>query len=123
MTIHDTKTGYLISLIELQLNRRGYYIQREVQSGNRQLDALAESTEASAKANSLPIRFAIEYKVVKAGSSPHFERRVKSESVPWRGSEIEMFWIYLYPLERVVRVPNVLRQMIKSEQSMIVKSA
>lgn len=121
MTMRDTKAEYLISLIELQLNRKGYFISREVRFGNRELDALAEA--ADAHVSGLPIRFAIEYKVVHRGSSTQIARRKKSESVLWQGGQIEMFWIYLYPLERVVRAPITLRKVIKSEQSMIVKGA
>jgi hypothetical protein len=122
MTMHDTQAAYLISLIELQLNRKGYYIRREVQCGNRWLDALAERTEGSAKRSSLPLRFAIEYRVVGSRFSPHTARAVEIESVFWLGAQIDLFWIYLYPSQGVVRVPAILRRVVKSEQSMIVKS-
>jgi hypothetical protein len=86
------------------------------------VDALAEKNEGSARKGALPNRFAIEYNVVAPGSSPPIARRGKKDSIPWLGGQIDLFWIYLYPSERVVKVPDLLRKTIKSEQSMTVKS-
>jgi hypothetical protein len=121
MTVLDTRAAYLISLVELQLNRKGYYIQREVQLGNRRVDALAESTEATVSKGSLPVRFGIEYKVTSADSLPHRKPSKTIDRVPWFGGQVDVFRIYLYPAEQIVRVPKPLRETIKSEQSMTVK--
>lgn len=119
--MHDTKTAYLISLIELQLNRKGYYIQREVRSGSHWIDAVAELSPSSSKKSSTLNRFAIEYKAIESGSIPRKKSAPKHDQVPWLGETIRVFWITLYPDSREVEVPAELSKMIKSEQSMVVR--
>src|SRR5438270_649636 len=76
--MYDSRTAYLISLVELQLNRRGYYIQREVNSGDRRIDALGERNRKSAKKSSPPVSF---------GSKAALNGRFSSRAVALSGRD------------------------------------
>lgn len=118
MYLQDTRASYLISLIGLQLNRRGYLVRREGGFRNQQIDALVELTHGANQVPSLPRVFAIEYKVAKPGVRPGKSRKKGISATPWLNGTLCTFWIYLYPASQTVEVPAPLSKVIRSEQSM-----